>query len=191
MSTPDDPGAAPAPQDPWAPQSTPPPGYGTPPPGYSTPPPGYGTPPSAYGTPPPGYGTPGPTLPYASWIERVGSFVVDALVSGAPAGVLIVIGVAAHSGGLVVLGYLVGLGVQIWNLVRQGRTGQTVGKSVIGTRLIRSATGQYVGAGLSIGRAFLHVVDSLACYLGYLWPLWDSQRQTFADKIVGTVVVKN
>ncbi|MDQ1539752.1 MAG: hypothetical protein QOH29_478, partial [Actinomycetota bacterium] len=26
-------------------------------------------------------------------------------------------------------------------------------------------------------------------YLGYLWPLWDSKRQTFADKILKTVVV--
>jgi uncharacterized RDD family membrane protein YckC len=28
------------------------------------------------------------------------------------------------------------------------------------------------------------------CYVGYLWPLWDDKRQTFADKILGTVVVE-
>jgi uncharacterized RDD family membrane protein YckC len=27
-------------------------------------------------------------------------------------------------------------------------------------------------------------------YLGYLWPLWDPRKQTFADKIVGSVVVR-
>ena len=27
-------------------------------------------------------------------------------------------------------------------------------------------------------------------YLGYLWPLWDDKRQTFADKILSTVVVE-
>jgi hypothetical protein len=26
--------------------------------------------------------------------------------------------------------------------------------------------------------------------IGYLWPLWDGKRQTFADKIVGTVVIR-
>jgi hypothetical protein len=26
-------------------------------------------------------------------------------------------------------------------------------------------------------------------YLGYLWPLWDAKRQTFADKICSTVVL--
>jgi uncharacterized RDD family membrane protein YckC len=25
--------------------------------------------------------------------------------------------------------------------------------------------------------------------LGYLWPLWDDKRQTFADKICSTVVL--
>ena len=28
-----------------------------------------------------------------------------------------------------------------------------------------------------------------ACYFGWLFPLWDAKRQTFADKIIGTVVV--
>jgi hypothetical protein len=33
-------------------------------------------------------------------------------------------------------------------------------------------------------------LDSLACYVGWLWPIWDSKRQTFADKIMKTVVVR-
>ena len=46
------------------------------------------------------------------------------------------------------------------------------------------------GVWLSIGRGILHIiVDALPCYLGFLWPLWDQKRQTFADKIVNTVVV--
>ncbi len=43
--------------------------------------------------------------------------------------------------------------------------------------------------GAAIGRAFVHIVDSIPCDIGYLWPLWDSKNQTFADKIMGTVVV--
>ncbi len=30
-----------------------------------------------------------------------------------------------------------------------------------------------------------HVHASL--YIGYLWPLWDAKRQTFADNVCGTV----
>jgi uncharacterized RDD family membrane protein YckC len=39
-------------------------------------------------------------------------------------------------------------------------------------------------------RGLAHIVDSIPCDLGYLWPLWDSKRQTFADKICGTIVVQ-
>ena len=33
------------------------------------------------------------------------------------------------------------------------------------------------------------MLDGLA-YVGYLWPLWDDERQTFADKILRTGVVR-
>jgi hypothetical protein len=26
--------------------------------------------------------------------------------------------------------------------------------------------------------------------LGFLWPIWDSRKQTFADKIMGTFVIQ-
>ena len=33
--------------------------------------------------------------------------------------------------------------------------------------------------------------DSIICYIGWLFPLWDSKRQTLADKIMKTVVIDN
>ena len=44
-----------------------------------------------------------------------------------------------------------------------------------------------LGFGLSIVRQLAHIVDSLICYIGYLFPLWDAKRQTLADKIMTTV----
>ena len=38
-------------------------------------------------------------------------------------------------------------------------------------------------------RIIAHFLDSLACYIGWLWPLWDDKRQTFADKVCGSIVV--
>lgn len=32
-------------------------------------------------------------------------------------------------------------------------------------------------------------MDSLACIIGWLFPVRDAKRQTFADKILGTVVI--
>jgi hypothetical protein len=43
---------------------------------------------------------------------------------------------------------------------------------------------------MSFLRALSHILDSLACYIGWLWPLWDGKKQTFADKVCSTVVVQ-
>ena len=60
----------------------------------------------------------------------------------------------------------------------------------MGTYLVRESDGQFIGGGLSFARQIVHIVDGFPCMLGYLWPLWDAKKQTFADKIMGTVVVK-
>ena len=165
--------------------------------------PAYGQPPvpqqyGQYGPPPQYGGSPvGPDgrwygPPLASWGSRVGSALIDGLVPVGLFIVLVVLGAFAGDtvAGLLGLVALVGMiAFFFWNLVQQGRTGQTLGKKQMGTRLLRERDGQVVGPGLSIGRSFLHITDGFF-YLGYLWPLWDAKKQTFADKIAGTVVVK-
>ena len=59
----------------------------------------------------------------------------------------------------------------------------------MGIRLVDATDHVPVGAVFSFLRQLAHFADSFVCYLGWLWPLWDSRRQTFADKITGTVVV--
>jgi uncharacterized RDD family membrane protein YckC len=82
------------------------------------------------------------------------------------------------------------LGFNLYNVVvRQGRTGYSLGKTLVGIQLVRIDTGRPMGVGRCLVRFFAHYVDTLACYLGWLWPLWDARRQTLADKMTGTVVV--
>jgi uncharacterized RDD family membrane protein YckC len=38
-------------------------------------------------------------------------------------------------------------------------------------------------------RDLAHFLDGIF-YIGYLWPLWDPKRQTFADKVCSTVVLE-
>ncbi|HAM46049.1 MAG TPA: RDD family protein [Propionibacteriaceae bacterium] len=72
-----------------------------------------------------------------------------------------------------------------------GTYGITPGRAIAKTKLISEETGQLIGVGQGILRQLGHVLDSLACYIGWLFPLWDAKRQTFADKIVKTVVIDN
>jgi len=172
------------------------------------PPPGYGY---QQQPPPPGYGYQPQAAQgaYANWGYRVASSLIDGIIASVPVLVTYIVAIAiaaaSQSGSssgtvnpltgvgafLVVVGYVITLGLLIWNVfLRQGRTGQSLGKQALGTRLVSLQTGQPIGAGMAFVRYICHFLDGLPCYIGYLWPLWDEKRQTFADKIVGTVVVR-
>jgi uncharacterized RDD family membrane protein YckC len=81
-------------------------------------------------------------------------------------------------------------GLLLWNFCyRQGKTGQSIGKSVLKFKVISEKTWQPIGFWLSFLRQIAHYVDQFICYIGYLFPLWDDKRQTLADKIMSTVCV--
>ncbi len=142
---------------------------------------------------------------YASWARRVAGAVVDA-VPGWVAGVVLVAGylptyagffrgdltVAPHYP-LVVVGTLLSLAASGWAVYNRwflaGRTGQSIGKRVAKTWLVGQASGRPVGPLDAFLRDLLHTLDGIG-YVGYLWPLWDDERQTLADKIAQTVVVR-
>jgi uncharacterized RDD family membrane protein YckC len=166
----------------------PPPGGGYAPPpaaGYGTPPPpGYGAPPGGQPTGYPAGAAAAPAGAYADWPKRALSALVDFVGP-----YLVAVILSRISTGLGFLAYLAVLAWALYNAYLGGQTGQSYGKKIAGTRLISEATGQPPGGGLGIGRYFVHILDSLPCFLGYLWPLWDAKRQTFADKLLKTVVV--
>ncbi|EYR63287.1 hypothetical protein N866_01700 [Actinotalea ferrariae CF5-4] len=143
----------------------------------------------------------------ASWLQRVGAYLVDVLAALAP---WLVAGPFAYltaDRGVDIFGepsimttpagdwaVLAALAVQVvlWvanRWVLQGRTGRSVGKRVLGLRLADQRTGVVPGAGRTIGRELAHVLDWPGS-LGFLWPLWDPLTQTFADKVSSTVVVR-
>ncbi|MEU2773621.1 RDD family protein [Streptomyces sp. NPDC007162] len=163
-----------------APQGVPPQqGYG-----YPQQQPGYPQQ-GGYGYPQQGYGA---TPPYANWGQRFLGTLVDGLVFLVP---YILVLFSSKAAVLGIIGGLALLGIAIWQLIQEGRTGQTIGKKALGIRLVKEATGQPIGVGMAFVRRIAHILDSLACYLGWLWPAWDSKRQTFADKVCGTIVIRS
>ncbi len=125
-----------------------------------------------------------PTYSYASWGKRVGAYLLDFAVPG----VIAVIGfrISIALGAIL---YLVALVWFFYNVFQGGKSGSRWGQKIVGIRMLKEATGQPLGGGLAIARLFVHIVDGIPCDIGYLWPLWDSKKQTFADKIMGSVVV--
>ncbi|MFD4368029.1 RDD family protein [Rhodococcus sp. NPDC058521] len=176
----------------YQPQFAPPPQFG-----HS---PQFGHPPQQFGYQP-HYGAVPPN-PYANWGQRVLAYVMDGLPVFGLYMLLRMLGAVFTMTGpwtdtkrvtavvLVVVILIAMAGFSFWNIAfKQGRTGSTVGKKIVGIKVISETTGQPLGVGMSVVRGFAHIADSFACGLGYLWPLWDGKRQTFADKIVGSVVI--
>ncbi|WP_292974787.1 RDD family protein [Mycobacterium sp.] len=188
------------------PPPPPPPGGGNYPP---PPPPSSG----GYAPPPPGPVLRGlPREAFTPWLTRVAAYVIDhlplALILGVGWLVLEnsvdsacltnltmtsveqICSTGPSSLGLTVMwiAVLAAVGYFVWNFgYRQGTTGSSIGKSVLGFRVVSEKTGEPIGFGLSVLRAFAHAVDAAIFYVGYLFPLWDAKRQTLADKMIATV----
>jgi uncharacterized RDD family membrane protein YckC len=73
----------------------------------------------------------------------------------------------------------------------EGERGQTPGKKALGIRVVDQTTGRPIGFGRAVGRMFARYLSSQVVYLGYLWMLWDDNQQTWHDKIVRSIVVKD
>jgi hypothetical protein len=141
---------------------------------------------------------------YGSWRRRVAASVIDAL----PAYVGETVFLVGYLRALLALGrgstalepavtplvvggsiMLVALGWTVYNRwLLAGRTGQSVGRRVTGLWLVGRETNRPVGAANAFVRDLAHMVDGVR-WVGYLWPIWDAERQTFADKLTHTVVV--
>jgi uncharacterized RDD family membrane protein YckC len=133
----------------------------------------------------PGGNTMTSASPYASWIQRVGAYLIDV------APIIVVDLILGRIS--VALSFLIWLASLAWTAYNRwyqaGRTGQSLGKKVLKLRLVSEETGQPIGMLMAFVRDICHIIDSVICFVGYLFPLWDAKRQTIADKIVKTVVI--
>ena len=147
---------------------------------------------------------------------RLGAYLLDGLLYGLlalafaiPGGILIVQAFddcvsfddeiicpdGKPEGGLIGAGIvliLIGLILVFVLYVRaMGKTGQTWGAKIVGVKVVLEASGEPIGIGKSVGRAlFAGFISANVFYLGYLWMLWDGEKQTWQDKVVKSIVVR-
>jgi uncharacterized RDD family membrane protein YckC len=72
-----------------------------------------------------------------------------------------------------------------------GSKGQTLGKMALGIKVVRKDGVAPVGYGKGFMREIVgKLISSVVLALGYLWAIWDKEKQTWHDKIAGTIVVR-
>ena len=129
--------------------------------------------------------------PRAGFLSRFTALVIDSIVIAIVSVIVIVIGAASHSHGLVALGYVLYFvgAIAYYVYFEGGPTGQTLGKRAVGIRVVDFNTGGPIGHGRAFLRLIGRYVSGLVCYLGYLWMLWDKEKQCWHDKMANDVVV--
>lgn len=133
-----------------------------------------------------------PVDPPARWHVRVAAFAVDVFVGVGVVATLVPWLLAGPDLGWLwwlfaaVTGVvLVAMAVNRWLLPTM--TGWSLGRALCGIRVVRR-DGSDAGLGRLLMRDLAHVLDTAALFVGWLWPLWDRRRRTFADLLARTEV---
>ena len=169
------------------------------------------------GAQPPATGSSGTAVTggYASWGKRVLATILDAIILGIPAAIIMsLLGlgflddaetrVDPQTGELTgdtsfLTAYFISLGlfqvlyVLYYVYFNGGESGQTLGKKVVGIQTRDQNTGGPLGYGKAFIRWLVATALSFACGIGALidalFPLWDDKKQTIHDKVANSVVI--
>lgn len=139
----------------------------------------------------------------ANYGKRVAAYIIDWLLAFVPSFIFLVTGIIflftenLRSTGIIfiLLGLVAWLIIALWNKVfREGRSGQSVGKSQMNIALVDADTKSPLGAGRCFLREFVALLINsftfgLFAIIDYLWPLWDPKKQRLMDKIITSQVV--
>ena len=117
------------------------------------------------------------------WRRFAGAF-VDGIVVGIATGILkATLGTTTGSS----LGLLVSA-VYFTAFIGAER-GQTLGQMALGIRVLGLESGASIGYGRAFLRWVVSIVSAIVLLIGYLWMLWDKEKQCWHDKAANDVVV--
>lgn len=134
-----------------------------------------------------------PEVVRASWSTRAGALLVDVLPGMAVIVTMGLLALASPADGwarwvFTGAGAVALFATAVNRLVLPAATGWTLGRALSGIA-VRDRDGGPVGIGRLALRELAHLLDTLAVFVGWLWPLWDRRRRTFADMLARTEVV--
>lgn len=86
---------------------------------------------------------------------------------------------------LLVIAVTIGYWVYFW-----GTTGQTYGMRMLRLRVVDATTGGPIGISRALVRWLMTIVNSWACYIGWIWVAFDPRKQGWHDKVANTVVLQ-
>lgn len=150
---------------------------------------------------------------YAGFWIRLVARLLDGLILGIPFGIVFAVfaitggifannsssssqnsqnaAAAAVFGGGFLLLYLLALVVQVgyW-IYFWGTSGSTLGMRLLHLRVVDAETGGPIGYARATVRFLMTIVNSWACYIGWIWVAFDPRKQGWHDKVANSVVLQ-
>jgi uncharacterized RDD family membrane protein YckC len=90
------------------------------------------------------------------------------------------------------------LDVVVWIALGAGYTvyfwttsGATIGKMILGLKVVHADSGELLDTGDALLRYGGYVLSTLTLFVGFLWVLWDPERQAMHDKIAKSRVIRD
>jgi uncharacterized RDD family membrane protein YckC len=155
----------------------------------------------------------GPQPTYAGFWIRLVARLLDGLILGIPLGIVFAVfaiagGVFANNtssssqdsqnaaaaaifgGGFLIL-WLLALVVQVgyW-IYFWGTSGSTLGMRLLHLKVVDADTGGPIGYARATVRFLMSIVNSWACYIGWIWVAFDPRKQGWHDKVANSVVLQ-
>lgn len=81
------------------------------------------------------------------------------------------------------------LSIAYFTYLHATAAGQSIGNRVARVRVADAVTGRPLSAGRALLRVLVSFVSEALLLIGFLWMLWDPQRQTWHDKAARSVVL--
>jgi Mce-associated membrane protein len=128
----------------------------------------------------------------APWHIRAAAFAIDVLPGVAVVATMALVWLAVPPRGMwwwVSLSILIGAALLTManRVVFPVVFGWSLGRALFGTEVVEP-NGSSVAVGRLMAREFAHLLDTFSVFVGWLWPLWDPRRRTFADLLLRTEV---
>jgi Mce-associated membrane protein len=138
----------------------------------------------------------GSSMQLAPWYVRAGAFAVDVGPAVAVVATIALVALMVPLGStwwwlLVSAAVAVGLLTVVNRWLLPTYTGWSLGRALSGIAVVRPDEGHgevAFGGGRMLLRDVAHLLDTASVMVGWLWPLWDSRRRTFADLLLHTEV---
>ena len=153
---------------------------------------------------------PQPQTAYAGfWIRFIARF-VDGLILGIPLTIILVIFIAISgvafsatssdqnaqnatagvaSGAFLLFYVIAAVGIAGYQIYFWGTSGQTIAMRMFHLRVVDANTGAPIGIGRAVVRWLMSLVNSWACYIGWIWVAFDARKQGWHDKVANSVVL--